>query len=229
MYKVVAASRFRSDLAHDAARRYWAEDIAGHALTMPGIRRYLQDHWVDDLDRRGSRALPFHGHSETWYDDAEAYEATVTTAAWRALVDDGANVFDCMTMVNGIVEEHVLRDGPRDGGSVKTMWTVRLREDLDPELARCRWLADHCPLVLKTPGVVRYEQNHASRYVSLRARADRAFGGMFDGFFSVWFASDAALQDALGSEEWARVRRGLSDFAAPGSVRGVRIVEQVKR
>ena len=78
---------------------------------------------------------------EAWYDNEAAYEETVTSPRWRALFDQGTNVFDSSSMVHGIVDEHVLRDGPRTGGSVKTTWTVRLREDLDTEEACCRWLA----------------------------------------------------------------------------------------
>ena len=131
-------------------------------------------------------------------------------------------------MVHGIVDEHVLRDGPRKAGSVKATWTVQLREDLDTEEACCRWLADHGPLVLKTPGVLRYEQNHASRFVA-QPSPGAPFCGRFHGFFSLWFASPRALHRALESEEWARACREVPGFAAPGSVRGVRVVEHVKR
>lgn len=228
MYKVVTMTRFRRDLAPSEARRFWAEDFAWEALSVPTLRHYLQDHWLGGLDGGGLRALPFDGHAEAWYDNEAAYEETVTTPAWRALFDQGANVFDPSSMVHGIVDEHVLLDGPRNGGSVKTTWTVQLREDLDTEDACCRWLADHGPLVLKTPGVVRYEQNHASRFVPQPAPG-APFCGRFHGFFSLWFASPRALQQALESEEWARACRAASGFAAPGSVRGVRVVEHVKR
>jgi uncharacterized protein (TIGR02118 family) len=198
------------------------------ALTVPTLRHYLQDHWLGGIDGGGLRALPFDGHAEAWYDNAAAYEETVTTPAWRALFEHGTTVFDPSSMVHGIVDEHVLRDGPRKAGSVKATWTVQLREDLDTEEACCRWLADHGPLVLKTPGVVRYEQNHASRFVAQPAPG-APFCGRFHGFFSLWFASPRALQRALESEEWARACREVPGFAAPGSVRGVRVVEHVKR
>ena len=70
-------------------------------------------------------AVPARPHAEAWYDNAAAYEETVTTPAWRALFDHGTTVFDPSSMVHGIVDEHVLRDGPRDGGSVKATWTVQ--------------------------------------------------------------------------------------------------------
>ena len=228
MYKVVTLTRFRRDVEPGEARRYWAEDFAWKALNVPTLRHYLQDHWLDDLHGGGLRALPFHGHAEAWYDDEAAYEETVKSTAWRALFEHGATVFDTASMVHGIVDEHVLRDGPRNGGSVKATWTVRLREDLDTEDACCRWLADHGPLVLRTPGVVRYEQNHASRFVAQPAPG-APFCGRFHGFFSVWFASPDALQQALRSDEWARACQAASGFAAPGSVRGVRVAEHVKR
>ena len=60
MYKVVTLTRFRRDLAPREARRFWAEEIARQALTtVPTLRRYLQDHWMEDLAGRGHRALPF--------------------------------------------------------------------------------------------------------------------------------------------------------------------------
>jgi hypothetical protein len=228
MFKVVTLTRFRRELAPGEARRFWAEDLAWEAQAVPTLRRYLQDHWMDDLAGHGIRALPFHGHAEAWYDDKAAYEETVQSDRWRALFDHGTNnVFDASSMVHGIVDEHVLRDGPRNGGSVKTTWTVRLREDLDTEEACCRWLADHTPLVLRTPGVVRYEQNHASRYVPQPAPG-APFCGQLHGYFNVWFQSPRALREALASLEWAEARRATSGFAAPGGVRGVRTVEHVK-
>ncbi len=228
MYKVVTMTRFRRGLAPGEARRFWAEEIGGRALKVPTLRHYLQDHWLGGLDGGGLRALPFDGHVEAWYDDEAAYEETVKSTAWRALFEHGATVFDSSSMVHGIVDEHVLRDGPRNGGSVKATWTVQLRDDLDAEDACCRWLADHGPLVLRTPGVTRYEQNHASRLVPQPAPG-APFCGRFHGFFSIWFASADALRRALQSDEWACACRAVPGFAAPGSVRGVRVVEHVRR
>ena len=121
-------TRFRRDLTPGEARRFWAEDFAWMALSVPTLRHYLQDHWLGGIDGGGLRALPFDGHAEAWYDNAAAYEETVTTPAWRALFDHGTTVFDPSSMVHGIVDEHVLRDGPRKAGSVKATWTVQLRE-----------------------------------------------------------------------------------------------------
>jgi uncharacterized protein (TIGR02118 family) len=229
MYKVVALTKFKPELALEEARRYWAEDHGSLALTVPGIRGYLQDHWIEDLD--GGEDLPFHGNSEIWYDDEAGYEATMASQEWQVLVDDGPNVFDYSTIVSGIVDEHVLLPGARNSGAVKTMWTVRLQEGLDPEEARRRWLVEHGPLVLAVPGVVRYEQNHAAKSADLEGLTEesRAFEGRLDGFFSIWFASEDKLQQALESEEWVRATRAASSFAAPAGVRGVRIAEHVKK
>ena len=133
--------------------------------------------------------------------------------------------------MSGIVDEHVLLDGPRNAGAVKTMWTVRLREDLAAAQTRARWLDEHGPLVLDVPGVVRYEQNHGSKPADLEGLTEgsKAFEGKLDGFFSIWFADEAALQTALGSEEWVRASRATSTFAAAAGIRGVRIAEHVKK
>lgn len=229
MYKVVALTKFKPDLTIEDARRYWAHDHGDLALTVPGIRHYLQDHWIESLD--GDDDVAFHGNSEIWYDDEASYKSTMASSEWQVLVDDGPNVFDYSTIVSGIVDEHVLLDGARDGGRVKTMWMVRLREDLDPGEARRRWLSEHGPLVLAVPGVVRYEQNHASGSADLEGLTEdaKAFEGRLDGFFSIWFTSDAALRDALESEEWVTAMRATSGFCASGGVRGVRIAEHVKK
>jgi uncharacterized protein (TIGR02118 family) len=140
-------------------------------------------------------------------------------------------VFDYSTIVSGIVDEHVLQEGARDGGAVKTMWTVRLRDDVDRAEGFRRWLEDHGPLVLATPGVVRVEQNHAVGSADLEGLTgeSKPFEGRLDGFASVWFASESALQEALRSEEWARASRSAESFAAPAGVQGVRIAEHVKK
>lgn len=226
MFKIIALTRFPSNLTLDDARQYWSNVHGPLALFNPLIRRYLQDHWITPLD---GDELVFHGNSEIWYDNEDDYVATMESAEWATLVDDGPNVFDYSTIVSGIVDEHVLRADNLVGMGHKVMWTLKFAGD--PQGARTHWLGQHAPLVLAVPGVRRYEQNHATRSADVRGLTadDAPFEGRLDGLFSLWFDDAAACTAALASPEWAAVLADTEHFLEPGSLTGTVIHEHVKR
>jgi uncharacterized protein (TIGR02118 family) len=226
MFKIIALTRFPSHLTLDDARQYWSNVHGPLALSNPLIRRYLQDHWITPLD---GDELVFHGNSEIWYDDEDAYVTTMESAEWATLVDDGPNVFDYSTIVSGVVDEHLLRADNLVGMGHKVMWMFKIAGDR--EQARTHWLEQHAPLVLAVPGVRRYEQNHATRSADVRGlTADAApFESRLDGLFSLWFDDAAARAAALASPEWAAVIADTEQFVEPGTLVGTVIHEHVKR
>jgi uncharacterized protein (TIGR02118 family) len=224
MFKIIALTKFPSDLTLEAARRYWSNVHGPLALHNKLITRYLQDHWITPLD---GDELVFHGNSEIWYGSEDDYVATMESQEWSLLVDDGPNVFDYSTIVSGIVEEHVLKADNVIGTGVKVMWTLKLAGDG----ARDHWLNVNAPLVLAVPGVQRYEQNHATRSADVRGLTseDAPFEGRLDGLFSLWFEDEAARDAALASSEWQAVLDDTANFVAPGSLAGTVINEHIKR
>lgn len=226
MFKIIALTRFPSNLTLDDARQYWSNVHGPLALFNPLIRRYLQDHWITPLD---GDELIFHGNSEIWYDNEDDYVATMESSEWATLVDDGPNVFDYSTIVSGIVDEHVLRADNKVGMGHKVMWTLNLSGD--HQNARTYWLEQHASLVLNVPGVRRYEQNHAARSADVRGLTadDAPFEGRLDGLFSLWFDDAQACSAALASPEWAKVVADTERFVEPGTLVGTVIHEHVKR
>jgi uncharacterized protein (TIGR02118 family) len=229
MFKVIALTKFPPGLTLEAARRYWNNVHGPLALHNPLIRRYLQDHWIAPLD---GGELMFHGNSEIWYDDEAGYLATMDSDEWATLVDDGPNVFDYSTIVSGIVEEHVLRADIAIGTGYKVMWILKLLDaNSQGQGGRQHWLERNAPLVLDVPGVLRYEQNHATRSADVRGPTSDAapFEGRLDGLFSLWFEDAAACRAALASPQWQQVIADTAHFVQPASLVGTIVDEHVKR
>ena len=96
------------------------EQVVNHgdlALKVPGLKRYVQNHFLDPLDEaRAEGGMPFQGLVEVWFDDQAAYDAAMASPEWRALEDDGPNGFDMTVLYGGFVREHVMRwDAVPDG------------------------------------------------------------------------------------------------------------------
>lgn len=227
MYKIVALTKFKVGMEPGAAREYWRDVHGPMALKVPTIRRYLQDHWMESLS---GDALEFDGNSEIWYDYEAGYEATMERQDWQTLVDDGPNCFDYSSMVSGIVEETVLRQPAADAG-VKTLWTVRFRDDVAREEARRHWLQRSGPLALEVPGLTGLSQNHAVKAAGNEGLLGdtRPFEGRVDGFFLAWFADRAALDAGLASPQWQAMLDDAQAFVAADGLRGVLLTEYVKR
>jgi uncharacterized protein (TIGR02118 family) len=117
MIKVCWLLTFRSDLDHDEVRRWWRTDHGALALQVPGIKRYVQNHFLDALDEdRAEGGMPFQGLVEVWFDDQESYDRAMASPEWRALEDDGINGFDMKVLYGGFVREHIMRwEGLPDG------------------------------------------------------------------------------------------------------------------
>jgi len=72
--------------------RHWLEVHAPLAHAVPGLRRYVQSHIVEERRRPDVPPLDVEvdGIAELWYDDREAMAAAMATPAARALHADGA-------------------------------------------------------------------------------------------------------------------------------------------
>jgi EthD domain len=101
MIKVCWLLTFRSDLDLEDVRRWWRTDHGDLALKVPGLKRYVQNHFLGAIDEaRAEGGMPFQGLVEVW----------------KALEDDGINGFDMTVLYGGFVREHVMRwDAVPDG------------------------------------------------------------------------------------------------------------------
>lgn len=212
MYKVAWIARFRDGMDKRDAGRHWA-DVHAPLGARTSIERYVQNHVVGPLPIESGvseEEAMFDGYSCGWWEDGDAFRATMGTPEWRALVDDGENVFD-MEWLEGMsahVREHTIVEGPPS--PYKVVWVVRFKAGMDPDEAREYWRTTHGPIVANV-GIDRYVQNHALEPVGGGGEARDPL--RFDGFSECWFKDRDAFVSAIGTPEWeALVEDGYNLF-----------------
>jgi uncharacterized protein (TIGR02118 family) len=82
----------KSELTHEQFMRHWVDIHAPLAKSVPGIRRYVQTHILEERKRPDipSSDLEIDGIAELWYDDRESMAKALTSPEGRALYADGA-------------------------------------------------------------------------------------------------------------------------------------------
>jgi uncharacterized protein (TIGR02118 family) len=120
VYKCVWMIKFRPELDPDEVREKWRTSHAELALKIPGIRRYVQNHWV--ADPLGSERT-YDGTVDCWFDDRASFEAAWQSPEWATLMEDDVKLFDRTVIPafeGGAVEEYVMRwDASPDGRPYK--------------------------------------------------------------------------------------------------------------
>jgi uncharacterized protein (TIGR02118 family) len=232
MYKVVWIARFPQGMDKADARRHWAE-IHGPMCAKSTIEQYVQNHVVGPLPVASGvteEETFFDGYSCGWWTDEAAFNATMASPEWEALVEDGANVFD-MAWLEGMsarVETHTIVDGP--SSPYKVCWIVRFKEGIDKDEARTYWANNHGPIVAEV-GIDRYVQNHAIEPVGGGGEGRDEL--RFDGFSECWFADENAFRHAIDTPAWeALVEDGDNLFDMNdmwGAVLRERVVKSAER
>ena len=92
MIKSISLLTRKDGWTHAEFVRHWLEVHAPLAHAVPGLRRYVQSHIVEERRRPDipSIDVDIDGIAELWYDDRESMAAAMATAAARALHADGA-------------------------------------------------------------------------------------------------------------------------------------------
>ena len=132
MFKTVWVARFPQGMAKADAREYWANHH-GPLCKSTTIEGYVQNHVMGHLPYVSGVAQEdthFDGYSCGWWSDEDAYNATMASEGWQALVEDGENVFD-MTWLDGMsaqIEEYTIIDGPPS--PYKVVWMVSFKEGM---------------------------------------------------------------------------------------------------
>jgi uncharacterized protein (TIGR02118 family) len=109
MYKCVWMIRFRPELNPDEVRTAWRTTHAELALKVPGIRRYVQNHWHQDPT---GAVRTYDGTVDCWFDSRAAFEEAWASPEWKALLEDDVGLFDrdvTPAFEGGAVEEFVMR------------------------------------------------------------------------------------------------------------------------
>ena len=92
MIKSLSLLTRKPGMTHEQFVRHWLEVHGPLALKVPGIRRYVQSHIVEERRRPDVPPLDVEvdGIAELWYDSREAMAAALATPAAKALYADGA-------------------------------------------------------------------------------------------------------------------------------------------
>jgi uncharacterized protein (TIGR02118 family) len=109
VYKCVWMIKFRPELDPEEVREAWRTTHAELALKIPGIRRYVQNHWV--AEPMGSERT-FDGTVDCWFDDRASFEAAWTSPEFEALMVDDLRLFDRTRVPSsegGVVNEYIMR------------------------------------------------------------------------------------------------------------------------
>jgi uncharacterized protein (TIGR02118 family) len=92
MIKSISLLTRKPKLTHTQFLKHWVEIHAPLAHAVPGLRRYVQSHIVEERRRPDVPPLDVEcdGIAELWYDDRESMAAALATPAAKALYADGA-------------------------------------------------------------------------------------------------------------------------------------------
>ncbi len=92
MIKSISLLTRKDGLTHQQFVRHGFELHAPLALAVPGLRRYVQSHILEERKRPDipSTAVEVDGIAELWYDDREAMARAQASPEAKALHADGA-------------------------------------------------------------------------------------------------------------------------------------------
>ena len=115
MIKSLSLLTRKSGLTHEQFVRHWVDVHAPLAHAVPGLRRYVQSHIVEERTRPDIPAtdLAIDGIAELWYDDGETMARALASPEAKALHADGA-LFIGRIKTYTIVEK-VIVPGPAQG------------------------------------------------------------------------------------------------------------------
>jgi len=92
MIKSIGLLTRRPELTHEQFVRHWVEIHAPLAHAVPGVRRYVQNHIVEERTRADipTTEVAIDGIAELWYDDRAAMDRANASPEAVRLHADGA-------------------------------------------------------------------------------------------------------------------------------------------
>ena len=145
-------------LTREEFNRHWKEIHGPIFAKAPGLKRYVQNHYVE-IPGRDYLA---DGIVETWFDDMDAQQnlkAWIDSGEAKELMDDAAKFLDGSKETVWFTEEHEMISG----GSypIKEIGIVYRKPSMTREEFYRYWENVHGPLAMRTiPGLRKYIQNH---------------------------------------------------------------------
>lgn len=90
----------------DDFRKYWIEVHGAMGQHLPGVRRYVQSHLIDE---GYLYATPqYDGVAQLWFDSPEAMQAAFDSPAGKAMAEDGGKFLEMSFTRNFVAREHVV-------------------------------------------------------------------------------------------------------------------------
>jgi uncharacterized protein (TIGR02118 family) len=93
-------------MALDEFRKYWIEVHGGLGSKLPGLRRYVQSHLIDEAYLYAEPR--YDGVAQLWFDNTDAMRAAFASAPGKALAADGPQFIDTGALGNFVAQEHVV-------------------------------------------------------------------------------------------------------------------------
>lgn len=92
MIKSISLLTRKPGMTHAQFVKYWVEVHAPLALGVPGLRRYVQSHIVEERTRPDipTTEVEVDGIAELWYDDRDVMARAHASPQAKALFADGA-------------------------------------------------------------------------------------------------------------------------------------------
>lgn len=87
-------------------RKYWIETHGSLGAKLPGLRRYVQSHLVDEAYLYAEPA--FDGVAQLWFDSVAAMKASFESAAGKDLTADGPKFIDNAKLRLFVAQEHIV-------------------------------------------------------------------------------------------------------------------------
>ena len=92
MIKSISLLTRKPGMTHEQFVKHWVETHAPLALAVPGLRRYVQSHILEERTRPDIKTtdVEIDGIAELWWDDREAMARGNASPEAKALHADGA-------------------------------------------------------------------------------------------------------------------------------------------
>ncbi len=107
MIKRLTAWHPRRGMASEDALGYWRGHHAALVQSVPGVRRYVQNHCTAGPTGDTAAEPAYTGLGELWFDDFSAAQAAMSTPGWRTVIEDAATFMDMQRITAFWAEEHV--------------------------------------------------------------------------------------------------------------------------
>ena len=205
MIKVMSAFKRKEGMDVEAFQKYWRDVHGPIAQSLPGLRRYVQNHTILSGYKRGEPAVD--GVAELWFDDTAALRALASSNQLQVTREDHAQFMDANSYREVVTEDVVIKDAPVPDDGVKNIELVVRKKGMAAEKFHQYWIEHHGPLGASIPQVQRYVQSH-TRAAAYRDGKEPAL----DGFALTWFVDTQAMRDAANTTQYADTRADEDNF-----------------